>query len=75
MLAGHTDSAGTMMFNLGLSEGRNAAVRDYLTARGIPDTRISSEAFGETQLRIPTADGVREMQNNRVEITFGGPEL
>jgi outer membrane protein OmpA-like peptidoglycan-associated protein len=30
-----------------------------------------SEAFGEAQPRVPTADGVRELQNRRVEITYG----
>ena len=71
MLAGHTDTSGSMAYNEGLAERRNASVREYLTARGIPDARISSQAFGETQLRVPTADGVRELQNRRVEITYG----
>ncbi len=31
----------------------------------------STEAFGETKLRVQTADGVREVQNRRVEITYG----
>ena len=32
---------------------------------------ITSSAFGETNLRVQTADGVREVQNRRVEITYG----
>jgi outer membrane protein OmpA-like peptidoglycan-associated protein len=28
-----------------------------------------TEAFGESNPRVPTADGVREIQNRRVEIT------
>ena len=32
---------------------------------------ISSQAFGESNPRVPTADGVRELQNRRVEITYG----
>jgi outer membrane protein OmpA-like peptidoglycan-associated protein len=71
MLAGHTDRAGTVKYNIGLAERRNASVRSYLTGRGIPDGRISSEAFGESQPRVPTADGVREAQNRRVEVTYG----
>ena len=71
MLAGHTDRSGTVTYNMGLAERRNASVRDYLTGRGIPDMRISSEAFGESMPRVPTADGVRELQNRRVEITYG----
>ena len=71
MLAGHTDTSGSAAYNVGLAERRNASARDYLTARGVPGGRIGSEAFGETQLRVPTADGVRELQNRRVEITYG----
>jgi outer membrane protein OmpA-like peptidoglycan-associated protein len=71
MLAGHTDRSGTPKYNMGLSSRRNDSVRAYLTSHGIPDGAISSQAFGETQPRVPTADGVRELQNRRVEITYG----
>ncbi|MDC0886971.1 outer membrane beta-barrel protein [Altererythrobacter sp.] len=71
MLAGHADASGPATYNVGLSQRRNASVRDYLAGRGIPDARISSEAFGESQLRVPTANGVRELQNRRVEISYG----
>jgi len=71
MLAGHTDRAGSVKYNIGLAERRNASVRSYLNGRGIPDGRITGEAFGESQPRVPTADGVREAQNRRVEVTYG----
>lgn len=71
MLAGHADASGPKTYNVGLSQRRNASVTDYLTGRGIPAARISSEAFGETQLRVPTDDGVRELQNRRVEVMYG----
>jgi OmpA-OmpF porin, OOP family len=71
MLAGYTDRSGTVQYNLGLAARRNDSVRGYLTSRGVPDSRISSEAFGEANPRVPTADGVRELQNRRVEITYG----
>jgi outer membrane protein OmpA-like peptidoglycan-associated protein len=71
MLAGHADRSGSAQYNVGLSQRRADAVRSYMTARGVPDTRISTEAFGETMPRVPTADGVRELQNRRVEITYG----
>ena len=32
---------------------------------------ITTEAFGESRPLVETADGVREPQNRRVEITFG----
>jgi outer membrane protein OmpA-like peptidoglycan-associated protein len=71
MLAGHADRSGSTTYNVGLSERRNASVTDYLTNRGIPVARISSEAFGESMPRVPTADGVRELQNRRVEVMYG----
>ncbi len=71
MLAGHTDASGSQTYNVGLSERRNDSVTNYLSGRGVPTARIASEAFGETQLRVPTADGVRELQNRRVEVMYG----
>ncbi len=71
MLAGHTDRSGSVRYNNGLAERRNTSVRSYLASRGIPDGRIASQAFGESQNRVPTADGVRELQNRRVEVTYG----
>ena len=71
MLAGHADKSGTPKYNIGLSQRRNASVRSYLSGRGIPDGVISNQAFGEGAPRVETADGVRELQNRRVEITYG----
>ncbi|MFM9851266.1 MAG: OmpA family protein [Sphingomonadaceae bacterium] len=71
MLAGHADKSGTPKYNAGLSERRNASVRAYLSGRGIPDGVISTQAFGEGAPKVETADGVRELQNRRVEITYG----
>jgi outer membrane protein OmpA-like peptidoglycan-associated protein len=71
MLAGYADRSGKPAYNQGLSERRNASVRAYLTAHGVPDGAITSQGFGENNPRVPTADGVRELQNRRVEITYG----
>jgi outer membrane protein OmpA-like peptidoglycan-associated protein len=71
MLAGYTDRSGTEVYNMALAARRNASVRTYLTSRGVPDGAISSEAFGEANPRVPTADGVRELQNRRVEVIYG----
>ena len=71
MLAGYADRSGGNTYNQGLSERRNAAVTSYLTGRGVPSGAITSQGFGETNNRVPTADGVRELQNRRVEITYG----
>jgi OmpA-OmpF porin, OOP family len=71
MLAGYADRSGSPRYNQGLSERRNTAVRGYLGSHGIADTAITSQGFGENNPRVPTADGVRELQNRRVEISYG----
>jgi outer membrane protein OmpA-like peptidoglycan-associated protein/opacity protein-like surface antigen len=70
-LAGHADRSGAADYNVGLSQRRANNVRSYLAGRGVPDGSISTEAFGESRPLVETADGVREPQNRRVEITFG----
>ncbi len=71
LLQGHTETAGASKSNVGLSQRRVLNVRSYLAARGISDSVITSEAFGESRPLVETNDGVREPQNNRVEITYG----
>ncbi|HTN13975.1 MAG TPA: OmpA family protein, partial [Sphingomonadaceae bacterium] len=71
MLAGYADRSGSAQYNVGLSNRRNTSVQTYLVGKGIPSSAISSEGFGEANPRVPTADGVRELQNRRVEITYG----
>ncbi|ONF94949.1 OmpA family protein [Sphingomonas jeddahensis] len=71
MLAGHADRSGAASYNVGLSQRRADAVRAYLSSKAIPDSVISTEAFGESRPRVDTADGVREVQNRRVEVTYG----
>ncbi|MGQ0661750.1 OmpA family protein, partial [Sphingosinicella sp.] len=54
-----------------LSQRRANNVATYLEGRGVPRASISTEAFGESRPLVETADGVREPQNRRVEITMG----
>jgi outer membrane protein OmpA-like peptidoglycan-associated protein/opacity protein-like surface antigen len=70
-LAGHADRSGSDAYNVGLSQRRANNVRSYLAGRGVPDGSITTEAFGESRPLVDTADGVREPQNRRVEITYG----
>jgi outer membrane protein OmpA-like peptidoglycan-associated protein len=71
MLAGHADKSGSDQYNVGLSQRRADGVRAYLAGHGIPDGVMTTQAFGESRPLVETADGVREPQNRRVEITFG----
>lgn len=67
-LNGHSDTAGSDDVNLMLSKQRADVVRDALVERGVPRDRIKVFAFGESDLLVPTADGVANRQNRRVEI-------
>lgn len=71
MIAGFTDKSGAASYNVGLSQRRADAAKAYLSSHAIPEGVISTEAFGETRPRVETADGVREVQNRRVEVTYG----
>ncbi|MEN9498708.1 MAG: hypothetical protein RIS83_527 [Pseudomonadota bacterium] len=65
---GYTDRSGSDQYNQGLSTRRANAVAAELLRRGVPRNEIFTRAFGEANPLIPTADGVREAQNRRVEI-------
>jgi hypothetical protein len=68
MVIGNTDLAGTSRYNLALSRRRADAVRRYMIGRGIDPREITVRALGKTNPVIPTANGVREPRNRRVEI-------
>ncbi|MGX9962590.1 OmpA family protein [Roseomonas sp. F4] len=69
-VSGHADRSGTPQYNQRLSERRAAAVAAELERRGIPRAAMAIQAFGESRPLVPTADGVREPQNRRVEIVL-----
>jgi len=67
---GFTDTSGSAKYNLGLSVRRAQAVAAELVKDGVPKNAIAITGFGQTKLLVPTADGVREPQNRRVEIVI-----
>lgn len=67
-IAGYTDRSGSDQYNVGLSTRRADAVQAYLASHGAT-AQMTTQAFGESNPRVPTEDGVRELQNRRVEIT------
>jgi outer membrane protein OmpA-like peptidoglycan-associated protein len=69
-LAGHTDTSGPTDYNQRLGLRRAESVRQGLVARGVAPDEIVVRSFGETDLLVPTPDGVREPQNRRVEIVM-----
>jgi hypothetical protein len=56
-LQGYASPTGNAEVNQKLSEQRADAVKNYLTAQGVDPERISTNAFGDTQDRPPTAEG------------------
>ena len=69
-VAGHADRSGTPQYNQRLSQRRAEVVAAELARNGVARGSISISAFGESRPLVPTADGVREPQNRRVEIVL-----
>jgi outer membrane protein OmpA-like peptidoglycan-associated protein len=69
-IAGYTDLAGTQQYNLALSKRRADRVKTALVQDGVVASAITESWHGKENPRVPTADGVREPQNRRVEITM-----
>ena len=67
-VTGHTDTSGSAAYNLELSKRRAESVAQALESEGVPATSIATVGRGEEDLLVPTANGVREPRNRRVEI-------
>jgi outer membrane protein OmpA-like peptidoglycan-associated protein len=67
-VTGYTDRSGSPGYNQRLSERRANNVARALAALGVPKSQMAVSGRGENDNRVPTADGVREPQNRRVEI-------
>jgi iron complex outermembrane receptor protein len=73
-VTGHTDTVGSDAYNMRLSRRRAESVAAQLEKDGIPSSEIEIVAKGKRDLLVPTADGVKEPQNRRVQIVYqGGP--
>jgi outer membrane protein OmpA-like peptidoglycan-associated protein len=68
-VTGYTDRSGSPAYNQRLSERRANNVAKAMAALGVPQTQMVVGGRGENDNRVPTANGVREPQNRRVEIT------
>ncbi len=72
LVTGHTDTVGSDAYNMRLSRRRAESVAAELEKMGIKSSEIEIVAKGKTDLLVPTKDGVREPQNRRVTIVYGG---
>jgi len=68
LVIGHTDAVGTDQINDALSRQRAETVRVALIAHGIAPENITAIGRGKRDPVVPTADGVAEPRNRRVEI-------
>ena len=68
-VTGYTDRSGSPGYNQRLSERRANNVAKALASLGVPRNQMAVSGHGENDNRVPTASGVREPQNRRVEIT------
>ena len=75
---GHSDSTGSLKFNMKLSKNRANTVVRYLVGRGkVSKDRLIAEGFGPTRPLVPDAKSKEELaQNRRVEfhLVETGPE-
>jgi iron complex outermembrane receptor protein len=71
-VTGHTDTVGSDAYNMRLSRRRAESVAAELEKDGIASSEIQIVAKGKRDLLVPTADGVKEPQNRRVQIVYDG---
>jgi outer membrane protein OmpA-like peptidoglycan-associated protein len=70
LLHRHTDTAGSVNYNMALSVRRANVVKNALVDMGVPASSINVDAKGETSPRVPTLDDVREAQNRGADIVI-----
>jgi outer membrane protein OmpA-like peptidoglycan-associated protein len=68
LVVGHTDSVGSDQYNDALSRQRAEVIRAGLIKSGIAPENIVAVGRGKRELVVPTADGVAEPRNRRVDI-------
>jgi outer membrane protein OmpA-like peptidoglycan-associated protein len=68
LVIGHTDKVGSDAVNDPLSRQRAEVVRTALLARGVAVDKVVAIGRGKREPMVPTADGVAEARNRRVEI-------
>jgi len=69
-VGGHTDNVGSEALNLKLSQGRAAAVVDYIKLAGIEGLRLQAKGYGET-IPIDTNDTKEgRLANRRTEFVI-----
>lgn len=71
LVATYSDSRGTRAANQQMSERRAKKLRDYFTSLGLPEDRITVEAYGERRPIADNEDPIGRSKNRRVVISLG----
>jgi peptidoglycan-associated lipoprotein len=67
---GHCDERGNDEYNLALGERRAAAVKKYLTNLGVPDSKLRTVSYGESQPAVQGHDESAWKFNRRVQFSL-----
>jgi OOP family OmpA-OmpF porin len=67
-LGGHTDSVGSVQYNLRLSERRVHAVEAYIISKGVNPAIITAKGYGKSNPVADNATAEGRAQNRRVDI-------
>lgn len=65
-LQGHTDSTGSAVYNVGLSQRRAQSVRDYLVSQEVPPGQLTAKGYGKTVPVASNATAEGRAKNRRV---------
>jgi outer membrane protein OmpA-like peptidoglycan-associated protein len=74
LIVGHTDSTGSDSYNMGLSDRRAAAARNFLVSQGVPSDRIRTMGRGESEPIASNETAAGQSQNRRVEVAIFASE-
>ena len=69
-IVGHTDTSGSVEYNLRLSVRRAGVVKDTMVQMGARPESIQVSGVGKSDLAVQTPDGVKEAKNRRAVITL-----
>jgi outer membrane protein OmpA-like peptidoglycan-associated protein len=68
-VSAHTESAGTALGNMAVSQARADVVRDYLLSQGIEAKQVLAKGYGSTRPVVDHASADGASKNRRIEIT------